>query len=158
MPVCVLIPIRVLAIPLPVMGICAFWYQHIYHITLDPSASTAPRQCVPLCPAGSSEEQSGSIARPNCIKPHPSTSSAPTSTAWAPNCTFGLPLCTQQRFCNQLHTVGLSASAPQCNAGLCVSHTPREPCRRVEKSTGDMAPDKVRVPLPYDMLRGYGNL
>jgi hypothetical protein len=29
MPVCVLIPIRVLACPLPVMGICAFWYQHI---------------------------------------------------------------------------------------------------------------------------------
>ncbi len=26
MPVCVLIPIRILACPLPVMGICAFWY------------------------------------------------------------------------------------------------------------------------------------
>jgi hypothetical protein len=32
MPVCTLIPIRVLACPLPVMGIRMFWYQHIYII------------------------------------------------------------------------------------------------------------------------------
>jgi hypothetical protein len=30
MPVRILIPIRVLAYPLPVMGICTFWYQHKY--------------------------------------------------------------------------------------------------------------------------------
>jgi hypothetical protein len=28
MSVCVLIPIHILACPLPLMGICAFWYQH----------------------------------------------------------------------------------------------------------------------------------
>jgi hypothetical protein len=32
MPVCVLIPICVLACPLPVMGICVFWYQHIHAV------------------------------------------------------------------------------------------------------------------------------
>ncbi len=110
--------------------------EYLYHITLDPSASAMPRQCIPLCPDGSSEEQSGSIARSSCIKHRPSTSLAPTTTAWAPNRAFGLPLCTQQRCCNQLHTVQLSAAAHQCNAGWCASHTHQAPCRRVDKSTG----------------------
>jgi hypothetical protein len=98
--------------------------EYIYHITLNPSASTTPRQCIPLYPDGSSEEQSASIARSNCIKHCPSTSSAPTTTAWAPNRAFGLPLCTQQRYCNQLRTMQLSAAAHQCNAVWCASHTP----------------------------------
>ncbi len=32
MPVRILIPIRVLAFPLPVMGMCTFWYQHMYPV------------------------------------------------------------------------------------------------------------------------------
>jgi hypothetical protein len=95
--------------------------EYIYHIMLNPIASTVPWQCIPLCPEGSSEEQCGSIARPNFIKHHPSTSFAPTTTAWAPNRTFGLSLCTQQRCCSQLRTMQLSVAAHLCNAGWCAS-------------------------------------
>ena len=49
-----------------------------YHITLNPSASTVPRQCVLLCLNSSNEEQNGSIARSKCIEHCPSTSSLPT--------------------------------------------------------------------------------
>jgi hypothetical protein len=51
--------------------------ENINHIMLDPVASTVPWQCVPLCPDTSSEEQSGSIARSNCIKYNLSTSLLP---------------------------------------------------------------------------------
>ncbi len=84
--------------------------EYIYHIMLNPVASTAPRQCIPLCPNGSGEEQSGSITRSNCIKRPPSTSSAPTPTAWAPNHAFGLPLYIHQRCCDPLCTVRLSVA------------------------------------------------
>jgi hypothetical protein len=102
--------------------------EYIYYTTLDPVASAAPRQCVPLCLNGSGEEQSGSIARSNCIKGHPSISSAPTTTAWAPIHAFGLPLYIQQRCCDPLHTVQSSVAIHQCSARLCASRTPQVPC------------------------------
>ncbi len=98
--------------------------EYTYHIMLNPVASTAPRQCVPLCPNGSSEEQCGPIMRSSCIKHCPSTSSAPTTTAWAPNNAFGLPLYIQQRCCNPLCTVQSSVAVHKYNAGLCASCTP----------------------------------
>jgi hypothetical protein len=98
--------------------------EYIYPIMLNPVASTAPWQCTPLCPNGSGEEHSSSIARSNCIKRCLSTSSAPTTTAWAPNRAFGLPLYIQQRCCNPLRTVQSSVVVRPCNAGLCVSCTP----------------------------------
>ncbi len=44
MPVCVLIPICRLVFPLPVMGICAFWYQHIYLEKLNTFSQGHDRQ------------------------------------------------------------------------------------------------------------------
>ncbi len=98
--------------------------EYIYHITLNPVASTAPRQCSPLCPDSSGEEQSGSITRSNCIKRHPSTSSAPTTTAWARNHASSLPLYIQQKCCNRLCTMQSSVAVHQYNAGLCAYRTP----------------------------------
>ncbi len=132
--------------------------EYIYHIMLNPVASTMPWQCIPLWSDGSSEEQSGSIARSNCIKHHPSTSSAPTTTAWAPNRAFGQPLYIQQRCCNPLHTVQLSALAHWCNVGLCASRTPWAPCRMMGKSTGNVAPAKARAPSPSNTPCKYDNL
>jgi hypothetical protein len=132
--------------------------QYIHHIMLNPVASTAPWQCLPLCPDSSNEEQSGSIARSNCIKRCPSTSSAPTTTAWAPNRAFGLPLYIQQRCCNPLHTMQSSAAVHQCTAGWRVSCTPRIPCWMMDRFTGSVAPDEVRAPMPSDSLHGYERL
>jgi hypothetical protein len=132
--------------------------KYIYPIMLNPIASTAPQQCIPLCPNGSGEEQSGSIARSNCIKCHPSTSSAPTTTAWAPSRAFGLPLYIQQRCCGPLHTVQSSVIIHQCNAGLCASPTPRVLGWMTGKPTGGGTPIKVHAPLPSNTPRGCGSL
>jgi hypothetical protein len=132
--------------------------EYIYPITLNPVASTVPRQCIPLYPNGSCEKQSGSITRSNCIQHHPSTSSAPTTTAWAPNCAFDLPLYIQQRCCDPLCTVRLSVIVHQCNAGLCASRTPQVLGWMRGKPTHGGAPVKVRAPLPSDMLHGCGSL
>ena len=123
---------------------------------LNPIVSTAPQQCVPPCPNGSREEQNGSIARSNCVKPCPSTSSAPTTTAWAPNCAFGLPPGIPQRCCSQSHTSQLFAFAHQCSAGLCTSHTLPAPYPRVDISTENAAPNEVHTSLPSNMPRGGG--
>jgi hypothetical protein len=132
--------------------------KYIYHIMLDPVVSTAPRQCIPLCPNGSSEEQSGSIVRSNCIKRCPTTSSAPNTTTWAPNRTFGLPLYIQQRRCDPLCTVRSSVTVHRYNVGLCASHIPRVPCQMTCKPTGGGAPDKARAPLPSNMPHKCGIL
>ena len=92
-----------------------------------------------------SREQSGSITRSNCIKHCPSTSSAPTTTTWAPNRAFGLPPGIPQGYCDQPCTSQSSASAHQCSAGWCASHTPPAPYSRVGISTVDVAPAKVHV-------------
>ncbi len=123
---------------------------------LDPVVSTAPRQCVPLCPDGSGEEKKGSIARPKCFKRRPSTSSAPTTTAEAPNCAFGLPPGIPQGCCVQPHTSQSSPFAHRCSARLCAYHTPPAPPLRVGKPTADSAPAEAHAPSPSDTPRGYG--
>jgi hypothetical protein len=111
---------------------------------LDPIvSSTVPWQCDPLCPNGSSEEQNGLITRSNCMKHCPGTSSAPTTTAWAPNHAFGLPPGILQRCCGQPRTLQSFASSNQCSALWCASHTPPAPYPRVDISTDDAAPNEV---------------
>ncbi len=132
--------------------------EYIYHITLGLVASIVPQQCVPLCPDSSSKEQSDSIARSNCIKCHPSTFFAPTTTAWALNHAFSLPLYIQKRCCNPLCTVHLSAAVHQCNVGLCAPRTPWVLCWMTGKSTGDVAPNKARAPSSSDTPCKYESL
>jgi hypothetical protein len=94
--------------------------------------------------------------RPNCFKRRPSTSSAPTTTAEAPNCAFGLPPGIPQRCCVRPHTSRSSPFAHRCNARLYASHTPPAPYPRVGRPTAGLAPAEAHASLPSNTPRGDG--
>ena len=96
------------------------------------------------------------MVRPNCFKCRPSTSSAPTTTAEAPNRAFGLPPGIPHGCCVRPHTSRSSPFAHRCSAEWCASHTPPAPYPRVGRPTADSAPAKAHASSPSDTLRGRG--